>query len=220
MTLLKKTFSIEMFRAINHHLDFLEFETDGPLCLITTSNHDKIFSAGLNFETFKGQVDDVHNRVMESCRTTARMLELPFPSIAAINGECYAAGYFFACAHDFRIMRNDHGKICLSEINLGMVIPPGMNAVVQKKIPHHALVKTALLGYKWPPKEALESHLVDKIVPKEDLMNECLKMAREVKIKAKNRKAYGEIKKVIYEDTINFSLYKSVVRYREPQPKM
>ena len=212
MTLLVKTFTMDLFRAINYHLDFLEFETDGPMCQITTANHPKIFSAGMNFDNFKGHPDDVHARIRESCRTTARLLSLGFPTIAQINGECYAAGFFFACAHDFRIMRNDYGNICISEINIGMEIPPGMVGVVAKKIPHHALVKATHLGHKFPPKEALENHMVDKIVPMEKLMEEGLKFAREIKVKGKNRRAYGLTKKVIYANEIEQSLHKSVIK--------
>jgi enoyl-CoA hydratase/carnithine racemase len=212
ITLLQKTFTVNFFRAIHACLDKLEHGTEGPLCVISTSNHPKIYSAGMNFANFKGQPDEVYNCIIESCRLTARMLALPFPSIAAINGECYAAGYFFACAHDFRIMREDYGKICLSEINLGMPIPAGMNAVVQKKIPHQAHVRTALLGHQWTPKDALENRLVDQIVPYKDLMAETLKMARAIKSKGQHRAAYKAIKETMYEDTINTCRYKSVVR--------
>lgn len=46
MTLLVKTFTMDLFRAINYHLDFLEFETDGPMHpLSSTTGH---FMGNLN----------------------------------------------------------------------------------------------------------------------------------------------------------------------------
>lgn len=36
-----------------------------------------------------------------------------------------------AMAHDFRIMRDDFGFVSMNEIDVGLPIPPGMNAVVQ-----------------------------------------------------------------------------------------
>ena len=90
------------------------------------------------------------------------MLQTGFPTIAAINGHCYAAGLFFAMAHDFRIQRNDFGQCCLSEINLGIPIPPGMNSHIQAKIGDFNYKKLALLGKKFEPKESLEAKIVDE----------------------------------------------------------
>ena len=73
----------------------------------------------MNLAAFKGTIDDINNRLLEYNRLNARMLQLPFPTVVAINGHCYAAGLMFAMCHDIRIMREDFGDLCLSEINLG-----------------------------------------------------------------------------------------------------
>jgi enoyl-CoA hydratase/carnithine racemase len=153
LTLQSKIMDVPMTRAIHHHLDTLELTT-GPCCMISTAVHPKIFSAGLNFDTFKGHPIDVHNRLREIARLFGRMLQLPFPTISAINGECYAGGYMFATTHDFRFMRDDYGKICLPEINLGIPLPRAFNAVVQARVPIQHYSKMALLGKKYSPQEA------------------------------------------------------------------
>jgi len=122
----QKVFSIPFSRALHFYLDELE-KTDGPLCLVTTADHPKIFSAGFDFKVFVGHKQDVIGRLQEFARILARFLSLGFPTICAISGECYASGFMFALSHDFRFMRNDHGKICLSEINNGMPIPRAFN---------------------------------------------------------------------------------------------
>ena len=38
-----------------------------------------------------------------------RLLSLPIPCIAAINGHAYGGGTAFAFSHDYRIMRIDRG---------------------------------------------------------------------------------------------------------------
>lgn len=54
-----------------------------------------------------------------------KILTFPLPTMAAINGHSFAGGMLFAIAHDFRIMREDYGFMCLSELNLDFPIPEG-----------------------------------------------------------------------------------------------
>ena len=117
LTLKAHTFSIELIREIVTVLDELE-ATEGPLCLITNSSHPNIYSAGINFKVFDNHHEDVHNFIGELCRLFGRMLDLPFPSIAAINGHCLAGGFMFAMSHDVRIMAAGEGPLGMTEINL------------------------------------------------------------------------------------------------------
>ena len=48
--------------------------------------------------------------------------------MAVINGHAYAGGLMFALMHDFRIMANGKGRLCLSELKIGFPLPPGYNA--------------------------------------------------------------------------------------------
>lgn len=52
-----------------------------------------------------------------------RFLTFPIPTIAAINGHCFAGGFTLALAHDFRIMKQAEGKAqiwcALNEVDFG-----------------------------------------------------------------------------------------------------
>ncbi len=84
----------------------------------------------------------------------AHYLTSKVPTVAAINGHCYAGGFLFALSHDFRIMRywvffrfqgmlseepldltfqfcftsirQDRGFCCMNEIDIGFPLCPGM----------------------------------------------------------------------------------------------
>ena len=54
------------------------------------------------------------------------------PSMCIVSGHCYAGGLIFALCHDFRIMTtNTKPKVCLSEINIGMALPPSYAVAVK-----------------------------------------------------------------------------------------
>jgi len=46
-----------------------------------------------------------------------------------LNGHTYAGGLILAMCHDFRTMHETGGKLCLSEINVGLTLPPAYNEV-------------------------------------------------------------------------------------------
>jgi len=167
-TLQDKLFTMETSRAMHYWMDVLD-KTEGPQCLITTAKHEKIFSAGFDFNTFEGHEQDVHNRLAECGRMLARFCAVGYPTICAISGHCYAAGFVFAMCHDFRMMRDDFGNMCLSEINIGMSVPRGFNAHVLKKISLQTHTEAVLHGKKFTPQEALKHKIVDFLVPKQDL---------------------------------------------------
>lgn len=52
-----------------------------------------------------------------------------FRTISFLAGHCYAGGMLFALAHDYRVMREDRGFLCLPEIDLGFPLAPGMYAI-------------------------------------------------------------------------------------------
>jgi hypothetical protein len=56
MTFKQPTLTIESVRVINEGLDFLLKKEVSPLALITTSSHDKIYCAGLNFKIFVSNI--------------------------------------------------------------------------------------------------------------------------------------------------------------------
>ena len=196
MTFKFKTWTLQNIEAINQALDFLEAQT-GELGLITTSDNPKIYSAGVDFSMFAQGRTHSATFLLHFQRLLARFMKLGYPTVAAINGHCFAGGIMVAMAHDFRIQRDDHGEICLSEINLGMPIPWGMLHVIQDKVPHKTTRMLAQFGHKFSPRESLEGQLVDKLVPKETLIQACAELLAPLVEKSSVRGAFSQIKEAI-----------------------
>lgn len=165
------TFTIDFVRSINEGLDFLLKKDNQPLTLVTTSQHPKIYCAGLNFAIFSQHPQDVHNNIAEIVRLFGRFLSLPFPSIALINGHALAGGMMLIMSHDYRICVQDEAlKIGMTEIKLGMTIPDGMMAPLDAKLEKVVMREICLEGKIVNSQEAKAKNIVDVTAPREKLM--------------------------------------------------
>ena len=53
----------------------------------------------------------------------ARLITFPMPTVGAINGHAFGAGFMWALSHDQRVMRVDRGLMCANEIEIGIAMP-------------------------------------------------------------------------------------------------
>ncbi len=77
-----------------------------------------------------------------------RIIMLPIPTVAAVNGHAFGAGFMTALCHDVRMMRADRGFLCANEMQLGMVIPRPELALFRHKLPAHVFFETVQLARK------------------------------------------------------------------------
>ena len=115
-----------MVRELNAALDEVE-QTSGPQALVTASSDSKFFSNGLDLDwiTSKGEHEGGDRKVFgdEAMKLFSRLITFPIPTIAAVNGHAFGAGFMWALCHDQRVMRRDRGMMCANEVEIGMAIP-------------------------------------------------------------------------------------------------
>ena len=68
------------------------------------------------------------------------------PTVCAINGHAFGAGFMLALTHDVRIMREDRGFLCANEMQLGLSIPRPELSLFKHKIPANAFYETVQLS--------------------------------------------------------------------------
>jgi enoyl-CoA hydratase/carnithine racemase len=137
------TFDKPFLRAINVALDKVEAH-QGPTALVTVSRQ-KPFSGGMDLNFIAGlEGQDRMAFILELIRTFGRLLALPVPTVAVVEGSAWAGGFMFAMAHDFRV-GSTASRYCLNEIQISMYLPPGMMAVVKDKIGCPRLAKEIAL---------------------------------------------------------------------------
>lgn len=159
----------------HHAFDDLE-KSRGDASLIITSNHDKSFSNGIDLPWLMQQRDMLaFIRRLEGFYVRLALLNMPV--IAAINGNAYAGGALLATACDMRLMREDRGRFCYSEVKVKM---PFTNALLDivRLLPNPAAVyELALTGSAWGGGECERRNVVNQALPADQLMPAALKQA-------------------------------------------
>ena len=135
-----------------------------------------------------------------------RFITLPIPTICALNGHTFGAGFMFALSHDFRIMREDRGFICANEMQLGLPIPRPELALFKHKIPANTFFETVQLSKRWTGTDALKAGIVQEVSSFEELSDVALIKAKELAPLANNRKNFGHQKEMLYGENAAINL--------------
>jgi len=103
----------------------------------------------------------------------------PFMSIAAVNGFAFGGGLEFALACDLRIF-SQKALIGLPEVSLGLIPGFGGTQRLARQIGEGNAKYYITTGSNIDATKALELGLTQSIVPAEDLLSECEKVASKI----------------------------------------
>ena len=176
-------------------------ESSGDVrAIVLASTNPKFFSPGFDvaevfqyppagMSAFFGRFIDLYEM----------MFRLPKPLVAAVSGHAYAGGAFLALACEARVMAMGDFGFSLNEINLGMVLPPGMIRMVTHAVGVAHAREMVLGGKSVSPAEALEIGLASQVVEPGSLLDSALALARE--LASKPPLAFGAVKRLLLEAT-------------------
>ncbi|KAL9408289.1 hypothetical protein AB3S75_046781 [Citrus x aurantiifolia] len=175
--------------------------------LITTS-HGKFFSNGfdLAWAQAAGSRAGARERLLymvESFRpVVAAMMDLPMPTVAAVNGHAAAAGFTLALSHDYVIMRRDKGVLYMSEVDIGATLPDYFAALFRAKVGSATARRDVLLrAKKIKGEEALRMGLVEAVYDSEEQVAEAsMRLAKQLAGRKWAGEVYAEIRKSLYRD--------------------
>jgi enoyl-CoA hydratase/carnithine racemase len=189
-------------RAIAAALDEVEGST-GPAALVTASANEKFFSNGLDLAWVSDPAahPEGGDRAVfgpEFMALMGRFITFPVPTVAAINGHAFGAGFMVALCHDLRIMRTDRGFLCANEMQLGMAIPRPELALFRHKLPAQVFFETVQLARRWTGPDALAAGIVQQTADLESLRAAAQRRAAELAPLGANRALYGGQKETLY----------------------
>ncbi len=145
---------------------------------IVTGAGDKAFTAGADLKTaiprqpekyefWQTQKDPILNRGLEVWK----------PIVAAVNGYCLAGGMTLLLATDIRVASED-AVFQIPEVKRGILPANGGTQRIARQMPYAIAMEMVLLGRRLSAQEALQYGLINKVVPKDQLMEAAGEYAR------------------------------------------
>src|ERR1700709_1419282 len=141
----------------------------GEKALVTVAS-GKFWSNGLDLDWMLANKIELADLVVAVQEMFARVMEAAYPTVAVIQGHCYAAGGMLALAHDVRFMRADRGFMCFPEVNIGMTFTAGMKALLSAKLTPQIAHQPMVLGRRFTAPEAAAAGMIDGTFSDEELL--------------------------------------------------
>lgn len=163
---------------------FAEVEADPEArAVVLASAAEKAFAAGADIREMEpmGPAEaQVHGARGQS--VTRAIERLPLPVIAAVHGVCLGGGCEIALACDF-ILASEDARFGQPEINLGVMPGWGGTRRLPRRIGAARARRWILTGAAVPASRAEAEGLVDRVVPRAELLATCLALADELAAK-------------------------------------
>lgn len=152
--------------------------------LIITGAGDKAFMAGADIKELEAR-DFIKGRQQTRRRQEVfnRLAEMRLPVIAAVNGFALGAGLELAVACTLRVAAEE-AKFGSPEVNLGIIPGDGATQRLPRLVGFGRAMELVLTGDFIDAGEAYRIGLVNKVVPREELMEAARKLAGKIAKKA------------------------------------
>jgi len=152
--------------------------------LIITGTGDKAFMAGADIRELEKR-DFILGRQETRRRQQVfnRLAEMKIPVIAAINGFALGAGLELAIACTIRVACEE-ARLGSPEVNLGIIPGDGATQRLPRLIGFGRAMEMVLTGDFIDAQEAYRIGLVNKVVPRTELMDAARKLAAKLAAKA------------------------------------
>jgi enoyl-CoA hydratase/carnithine racemase len=139
---------------------------------IITGAGDRAFSSGADIRGFRPGPREAPVEIVERVRPD----QVFKPVIAAIHGYCLGGGLELALTCDIRIAA-DNARLGLPEIKVGVIPGGGGTVRLPRFIPRAKAAEILLMGQHIDAQEAYRIGLVNKVVPRDQLMSTAIEWA-------------------------------------------
>ncbi|MGH9099089.1 MAG: crotonase/enoyl-CoA hydratase family protein [Acidimicrobiales bacterium] len=146
--------------------------------VVLTGSGDKAFSAGMDLKAFAAGGGAA---VMSASGGFAGVARRTFekPVIAAVNGSALAGGLEVMLSCDL-VVAADHATFGIPEAKRGLVAGAGGLFRLPRRLPLSVALELALTGDPIDAERAYQLGLVNRVVPRQQLMDEALALAERI----------------------------------------
>ena len=155
---------------------------EAPLNGVVLTGGGQVFSAGVDTRAFSGYSrDQRHEMVRGITRMVARLLAIPKPVVAAINGHALGGGFVLMLACDYRIAVDIKiARLGMTEAQAGIPFPAGPLEVIRNELAPELLRRLALTSAVLNPHELLEARIIDELCAVEQLQPRSIALAKNL----------------------------------------
>jgi enoyl-CoA hydratase/carnithine racemase len=169
-------FDADFVEDLHGALDVVVADPDATTFVTVASG--KHYSNGFDLEFLGGlELGDLSAFMNRTSAALARILVLPVPTVAAVNGHAFGIGALMALAHDQRVQREDRGWFCLPEIDLHMRFNPFQLGLVTGKLSRPTAQEAVLSGHRYDGPASLAAGIVDATAAVDDLVTTAAALA-------------------------------------------
>lgn len=145
------------------------------------TGHGSIFSAGVDLlrlrDSGPGYLEEFLPALSEAFLA---VFDCPVPVVAAVNGHAIAGGCVLACACDYRVMNEGHGRIGVTELLVGVPFPVTALEILRFAAGTRRLSELACFGRTYRAAEAVGLGLVDEAVAETQVLTRTAEVAAEL----------------------------------------
>ena len=161
--------------------DSISDRDDVRVAILTGTGN--MFSAGADMKERPGLVKEPgdyhrHNRVTRECFYSIK--ECTKPVIAAVNGPAMGAGYALMVFCDI-LLASDNAFVNMPEIDVGL---SGGMRMLRELFPRSKARRMFFTGHRVSAQELYRLGVIEACVPREQLLEEAMKIAREIASKS------------------------------------
>jgi enoyl-CoA hydratase/carnithine racemase len=191
----RNSLSLAMLDALKGAID--QVSADDSVRAVILAARGPAFCAGHDLkELVQHRADPDRGRAfyalaMQSCaRMMQAMMTSPKPFIAAVEGTATAAGCQLVATADLAVAAED-AMFATPGVNIGLFCSTPMVAL-SRNVPRKRALEMLLLGEMLAAREAAEYGLVNRVVPRERVLEEALCLARTIAAKSPVTVAIGK----------------------------
>ena len=179
---MKNAINSECWHLFEEYFQTLSSQSHIRALVITGATPD-IFSAGVDVHPSDPLISRLFTALQENNRKVVlegiaymqgvltMLADLPFPTIAAINGICYSGGLELSLACDIRIASHDT-VLCFQETRLGLIPDLGGTVRLARLVGPGRAKELIFSARKIDPDEALTMGLLNHVFLKKDFIRQ------------------------------------------------
>ena len=143
-------------------------ESDRAIVIFT--GREDVFSAGFDLNVMKRGGANALGMLRAGYALTARVMQYPYPVIAACNGHSLAMGVFLMLSADYVIGSRGEFKIAANEVAIGMTMPRVAAAVLRQRLTPAAFQRAVTLAEYFDVDAAHGAGFFDELVDPAELI--------------------------------------------------